>query len=47
MYICICICIYIKSTSKHLKYNYLSIFTDLLQTKNETKSVTRIYNHIN
>ena len=31
--------IYIKSATRHLKYSYISIFTNLLGTDNETKSV--------
>ena len=37
----------IKSTMRHLKYSYISIFTNLLWTDNEMKSVKPIYNHIN
>ena len=38
----------IKSMTRHLKYSYILIFTNLLQTDNdETKSVKPIYNHIN
>ena len=37
----------IKSMTRHLKYSYISIFTNLLQTDNETKNVKTIYNHIN
>ena len=37
----------IKSTTTHLKYSYISIFTNLLRTDNERKSVKPIYNHIN
>ena len=37
----------VKSTTRHLKYSYISIFTNLLRTDNETKSVKPIYNHIN
>ena len=37
----------IKSTTRPLKYSYISIFTNLLLTDNETKSVKPIYNHIN
>ena len=36
-----------KSTTGHLKYNYISIFTNLLRTDNEIKSVKPIFNHIN
>ena len=32
----------IKSTTRHLKYSYISIFTNLLRTDNETKSVKPI-----
>ena len=39
--------IYIKSTTRHLRYIYISIFTNLLRTDSETKSVKPIYNHIN
>ena len=37
----------IKSTRRHLKYSYILIFTNLLRTDNELKSVKPIYNHIN
>ena len=30
-----------NSATRHLRYSYISILTDLLQTDNETKSVTR------
>ena len=49
MYVYICTYIYnnficqkIKSTARHLKYSYIFIFTNLLQTGNETKSVKPI-----
>ena len=31
-------------TTKHLKFCYISILTNLLRTDNETKSVKTIYN---
>ena len=37
----------INSTTRHLKYSYISIFTNLLGTDNETKSVKPIYKYIN
>ena len=37
----------VKSTTRHLKYKYILIFTNLLWTDNEKKSVKPIYNHIN
>ena len=37
----------IKSTTRYLKYSYISIFTNLLRVNNETKSVKPMYNHIN
>ena len=36
-----------NSTTKHLRYSYISIITNLLRTDNETKSVKTIYNQIN
>ena len=36
--------IIIISTTRHFKFSYISIFTNLLQTDNETKSVKTIYN---
>ena len=36
------ICQKIKSMTRHLKYSYISIFTNLLLTHNETKSVKPI-----
>ena len=36
-----------KSMTRHLKFSYIPIFTNLLQTDNETKSVKNIYNYIN
>ena len=32
--------------TRHLKYSYISIFTNLTRTDNETKCVKPIYNHI-
>ena len=32
-----------NSTTKHLRYSYISIITNLLRTDNETKSVKTIY----
>ena len=32
------------STTRHLKFGYISILTNLLRTGNETKSVKTIYN---
>ena len=37
----------IKSTTRHLKFRYISIFTNILRTDNETKSVKTIYIYIN
>ena len=37
----------IKSTTRHLKFSYISIFTNLLWTDNEMKSVKTIYNYVN
>ena len=37
----------IKSTTRYLKYSYISIFTNLLRVNNETKSVKPMHNHIN
>ena len=34
----------IKETTRHLKFRYISVLTNLLQTDNETKSVKTIYN---
>ena len=34
----------VKSTKRHLKYSYISIFINLLRTDNETKSVKTTYN---
>ena len=34
----------INKTTRHLKFRYISIFTNLLRTDNETKSVKIIYN---
>ena len=34
----------ISSTTRPLKFSYISILTNLLQTDNETKSVKAIYN---
>ena len=31
------------STTRHLKYSYISIFTNLLRTDNEMKTVKPIY----
>ena len=36
-----------KSTTRHLKYSNISIFTNLLQTDNETKNVKPVYKHVN
>ena len=33
----------IKSTTRHLNYSYISIFTNLLRTDNEMRSVKSIY----
>ena len=35
-----------KKTTRHLKFRYISILTNLLRTDNETKSVKTIYNQI-
>ena len=34
----------INETTRHLKFCYISILTNFLQTVNETKSVKTIYN---
>ena len=34
----------INETTRHLKFRYISILTNLLRTDNETKSVKTIYN---
>ena len=34
----------INKTTRHLKFRYISILTNLLPTENETKSVKTIYN---
>ena len=34
----------INKTTRHLKFRYTSILTNLLRTDNETKSVKTIYN---
>ena len=34
----------INETTRHLKFSYISILTNLLRTDNETKSVKTIYN---
>ena len=34
----------ILSTARNLKFGYISFFTNLLRTDNETKSVNTIYN---
>ena len=36
--------VYIYKTARHLKFRYISILTNLLQTDNETKSVKTICN---
>ena len=36
-----------KIHDETFKYSYISIFTNLLRTENEKKSVRPIYNHIN
>ena len=36
----------INETTRHLKFRYISIITNLLRTDNETKSVKTIYNWI-
>ena len=33
-----------NSTTRHLRYSYISILTNRLRTDNETKSVKTIYN---
>ena len=33
--------------TRHLKFRYISILTNLLLTDNDTKSVKTIYNYIN
>ena len=35
----------IKVTSRHLKFSFILILTNLLQTENETKSVKTIYTY--
>ena len=37
----------INSTTRDLKYNYISTLTNLPRTDNETKCVKAIYNYIN
>ena len=37
----------IYQTTRHLKFRYSAILTNLLRTDNETKSVKTIYNQIN
>ena len=44
IYIYIYICMYINKTTRHLKFCYISILTNLLRTDNETKSIKTIYN---
>ena len=44
IYIYICIYIYIYQTTKHLKFRYISILTNLLPSDNEKKNVKTIYN---
>ena len=44
MYVCMYVCMYIDKTTRHLKFRYISILTNLLRTDNETKSVKTIYN---
>ena len=34
----------INETTRHLKFRYISILTNLLRTDSETKSVKTIYN---
>ena len=34
----------INETTRHLKFRYISILTNLLRTDHETKSVKTIYN---
>ena len=34
----------INEATRHLKFRYISIFTNFLRTDNETKSVKTIYN---
>ena len=36
-----------NKTTRHLKFRYISILTNLLRTENERKSVKTIYNLIN
>ena len=36
-----------NETTRQLKFRYISIFTNLLRTDNETKSEKTIYNQIN
>ena len=33
-----------NKTTRHIKFRYISILTNLLRTDNETKSVKTIYN---
>ena len=33
--------------TRHLKFRYISILTNLLRTDNQTKTVKTIYNYIN
>ena len=46
IYICIYIYIYIyiNETTRHLKFRYISILTNLLRTDKKAKSVKTIYN---
>ena len=44
VYIYIYIYIYIYKTTRHLKFHYILILTNLLWTDNEMKSVKTIYN---
>ena len=37
----------IKFTTRHLKFSYISIFTNLLRADNEMKSVKTICSYIN
>ena len=34
----------INKTTRHLKFRYISILTNLLGTENETKNVKTVYN---
>ena len=36
-----------NEATRHLKFRYISILTNLRRTDNETKSVKTIYNYIN